>query len=61
MTESRANQESEEVNASHHSDDEEILDRTREHYDTLLGEVALYQKMLNDHEKQFVQAEEDRQ
>lgn len=40
---------------SNHSE-EEVEDRTREHYDALLGEVALLQKMLTDHEKQFLQA-----
>jgi hypothetical protein len=61
ISESRANDNHEEANASNHTEEEEVEDRTREHYDSLLGEVALYQKMLTDHEKQFIQAEEDRQ
>jgi TPP-dependent pyruvate/acetoin dehydrogenase alpha subunit len=61
MTESRANPDPEEANVSHHTEEDEVEDRTRERYDTLLGEVALFQKMLTDHEKQFAQAEEDKQ
>jgi hypothetical protein len=38
-----------------------VEDRTREHYEALLGEVALLQKMVTDHERQFAQAEEDKQ
>lgn len=61
MTESRANPDNDEANPSNHTEDEEVEDRTREHYEVLMGEVALLQKMLTDHERQFVQAEEDKQ
>lgn len=37
-------------------DEEEIEERTKEAYEVLLGEVALLEKMQNDHERQMVQA-----
>ena len=40
--------------------EEEIEDRTREHYQALLAEVALLEKMQNDHEKQMVKAFDDK-
>lgn len=61
MSQSRANQDPEEVNVSHHTEEAEVEDRTRQRYDALLGQVALLQKMLTDHQKQFLQAEEDKQ
>ena len=36
--------------------EEEVEDRTREHYETLLSEVALLEKMQNDYEKQMIKA-----
>ena len=40
--------------------EDEIEDRTREHYQALLAEVALLEKMQNDHEKQMVKAFDDK-
>lgn len=46
--------------ASGQNSEEEIEDRTRENYQALLGEVALLEKMQHDHERQAIQAFEDK-
>ena len=38
--------------------EEEIEDKTRQHYQTLLNDISLLEKMHNDHEKQLVAAEQ---
>ena len=42
-------------------EEDEIEDRTRQHYDMLLSQVAVLQKMLNDYQKQMIKSNEEKQ